>query len=67
VTEASLNQNQVDCNSQIAGANAFTSIYVSGIVAHLFDYDWYYANPYIAANPAQAAGCWYKDPSDSGF
>jgi Glycosyl hydrolase catalytic core len=67
VTEASLNKNQVDCNSQNAGANAFRSIYYSGLVAHLFDYDWYYANPYVGANPAQAAGCWYSNLYNSGF
>lgn len=67
VTEASLSKNQVDCASQNAGANAFKSIYASGLVAHLFDYDWYYANPYVGTNPAQAAGCWYSNLYNAGF
>lgn len=67
VTEASLNKNQVDCGSQTNGANAFTSIYASGLVAHMFDYDWYYANPYVGADPGQQAGCWYKAMYNSGL
>lgn len=67
VTEASLNKNQTDCASQNAAANAFRNIYYSGLVAHLFDYDWYYANPYIGTNPGQAAGCWYNNLYGAGF
>ncbi len=67
MTGASLNKNQLDRNSQNAGANAFKSIYFSGLVAHPFDHDWYYANPYIGTNPAQPAGCWYNSLYGAGF